>query len=120
MGFAEAITSGFSSMTKFSGRAKRSEFWYWILFVAILEIVAYVLGGLLGRNDNAFVGLIFNLIAVVLILATLAVGCRRLHDTGKTGWLQVLLISPCVGHIILIILWLPASHAGDNQYGPAA
>lgn len=120
MGFAEAITSGFGSMTKFSGRASRSEFWYWILFVAILEVVSYFLGGLLGRNDNTLVGLIFNLIAVVLILATLAVGCRRLHDTGKTGWLQLLLIIPCVGHIILIFLWLPASHPGDNQYGPAA
>ncbi len=120
MGFAEAITSGFGSMTKFSGRANRSEFWYWILFVAILEIVAYVLRGLLGGNDNTFVGLIFNLIALVLILATLAVGCRRLHDTGKTGWLQVLLIIPCVGHIILIVLWLPASQTGDNQYGPPA
>lgn len=120
MGFAEAITSGFNSMTKFSGRATRSEFWYWILFVAILQIVVYVLGGVLGRNDNTFVGLIFNLIALVLILATLAVGCRRLHDTGKTGWLQVLLIIPCIGHIILIVLWLPASQVGNNQYGPPA
>jgi uncharacterized membrane protein YhaH (DUF805 family) len=120
MGFAEAITSGFGSMTRFSGRAQRSEFWYWILFVAILQIVVFLLGGLLGRNDNPLVGLVFNLIAAVLILATLAVGCRRLHDTGKTGWLQLLLFIPCIGHIILIVLWLPASQPGDNQYGPAA
>ena len=120
MGFGEAISSGFSSMTNFTGRAKRSEFWFWILFIYILQIVLYFLGNLLGRADNAFVAFIFYIIAVVLWLATLAVGCRRLHDTGKSGWLQLLLLIPCIGAIILIIFWAQPSQPGDNAYGPAA
>lgn len=119
MGFGEAISSGFSSMTNFAGRARRSEFWYWILFIYLLQIVLYFLGNLLGRADNAFVSFIFFIIAVVLWLATIAVGCRRLHDTGKSGWLQLLLLIPCVGAIILIVFWAQPSQPGDNAYGPS-
>ena len=119
MGFGDAISSGFGGMTNFSGRARRSEFWYWILFIYILQVVLYLLGGLLGRNDNAFVSLIFSIIALVLFLATLAVGCRRLHDTGKSGWIQLLLLVPCIGAIIMIIFWAQPSQPGDNAYGPA-
>ncbi len=58
------------------------------------------------------------LVAVIFQLLIIGVGCRRLHDTGKSGWLQVLLVLPCIGNIILWILWaLPSAH-GDNQYGP--
>ncbi|MCX6413484.1 MAG: DUF805 domain-containing protein [Actinobacteria bacterium] len=119
MGFGDAISSGFGGMTNFSGRARRSEFWYWILFIYILQVVLYLLGGLLGRNDNAFVSFIFAIIALVLWLATLAVGCRRLHDTGKSGWLQLLLLVPCIGAIIMLIFWAQPSQPGDNAYGPA-
>ena len=119
MGFGDAISSGFGGMTNFSGRARRSEFWYWIVFIYILQVVLYLLGGPLGRNDNAFVSLIFFIIALVLFLATLAVGCRRLHDTGKSGWIQLLLLVPCIGAIIMIIFWAQPSQPGDNAYGPA-
>ena len=119
MGFGDAISLGYGGMTNFSWRARRSEFWYWILFIYILQVVLYLLGGLLGRNDNAFVSFIFAIIALVLWLATLAVGCRRLHDTGKSGWLQLLLLVPCIGAIIMIIFWAQPSQPGDNAYGPA-
>jgi uncharacterized membrane protein YhaH (DUF805 family) len=57
-------------------------------------------------------------ISIILTLATIAVGCRRLHDTGKSGWLQLLWLIPCVGWIIMIVLWAQAGTPADNQYGP--
>ena len=56
--------------------------------------------------------------AAAMWLATLAVGCRRLHGTGKSGWLQLLLLIPCIGAIILIVFWVQPSTPGDNAYGP--
>jgi uncharacterized membrane protein YhaH (DUF805 family) len=119
MGFGEAISSGFSSMTQFTGRAKRSEFWYWILFIYIIQAIVYFIGGALGRNEGGFMAFIGYLVGFILWLATIAVGCRRLHDTGKSGWLQLLAILPCIGFIILIIFWAQPSQASDNAYGSA-
>jgi uncharacterized membrane protein YhaH (DUF805 family) len=120
MGFRAAISSGFNNMTNFSGRAKLAEFWFWIFFIAGVQFVLYILGGVLGRGDNSLVSFIFFVLGVVLWLATLAMGCRRLHDTGRSGWLQLLLFIPCVGVIIMIIFWAQSSQPGDNAYGPAA
>ncbi|CAB4876137.1 MAG: DUF805 domain-containing protein [Actinobacteria bacterium] len=120
MGFGEAISSGFSSMTQFDGRAKRSEFWFWVLFVYILEFVVYLVGSALRLGDNGFLNFIWFIVLLILWLATIAVGCRRLHDTGKSGWMQLLLLIPCVGIIIMIVFWAAPSQPTDNAYGPAA
>lgn len=116
MGFGQAISHNLSNMTNFSGRASRSEFWWWILALWILQvIVSLIFGGY--RMDNGFLGFIGWIVSIILVLATIAVGCRRLHDTGKSGWLQLLYLIPCIGPIILIIFWVQAGTPGDNQYG---
>jgi len=124
MGFGQAISYNFSNLTNFEGRAPRSQFWWWMLFLWLISLVVNIftggLGSLMGRNEFSFLSLVGWIIGIVVVLATVAVGARRLHDTGKSGWLQLLWILPCIGPIILIIFWAPAGNPGDNQYGPPA
>ncbi len=114
MGFTEAISSGFANITNFEGRASRPTFWYWVLFIWLLELIV---GLVLGRG-NGFVAFIAYVVYLILWLATVAVGCRRLHDTGKSGWLQLIALIPCVGIIVLIVFWVMPGTPGDNAYGP--
>ncbi len=116
MGFGQAISHNLSNMTNFSGRAGRSEFWWWILALYLINILVSLVTGV-GRYDSGFLAWIGTIIAIVLWLATLAVGCRRLHDTGKSGWLQLLLLIPCVGFIVLVVFWVQPTVPGDNVYG---
>ena len=118
MSFGQAISSGFANITNFEGRASRSAFWYWALLIFIINVVV---GLLLGswRGGGGFLAFIGWVISIILFLATIAVGCRRMHDTGKSGWFQLLWLIPCVGFIITIILWAQPGTPGDNKYGPA-
>lgn len=124
MTFGTAISSGASNLTNFTGRSSRSAFWWWYLLLFIASIIVErIVGAILGSmvEDGmtvAGLGLWSWLVAVIFQLLIIGVGCRRLHDTGKSGWLQVLLVLPCIGNIILWILWALPSAQGDNQYGP--
>ena len=118
MGFGQAISHVFGNLSNFEGRASRSEFWWWYLFIVIINFVVSIIENMV-RGSWGF-GIIAWIVWIILTLATLAVGCRRLHDTGKSGWLQLLLLLPCIGTIILIIFWAMPSSPGPNQYGDAA
>lgn len=116
MGFGQAISYNLSNMTNFSGRAARSEFWWWILGLWIFQfVVALLFGGF--TTDSGLIAFIGRIIHIILILATLAVGARRLHDTGKSGWWQLLYLIPCIGVIILIVFWATPGNPADNTYG---
>ena len=95
----------------FNGRARRKEFWMFFLFNLIVAIVLGVIDSMIGIP---VLGLIYSL---GVLLPSLAVGARRLHDTGKSGWWLLLGLIPLVG-LILIIFWVMDSNPGDNQYGP--
>jgi uncharacterized membrane protein YhaH (DUF805 family) len=118
MGFGEAISHNLNNMTNFDGRAARPEFWWWVLAIWIINVVVSIVTGGWTGSDNTFLWLIGWVVSIILTLATIAVGCRRLHDTGKSGWLQLLWLIPCVGWIIMIVLWAMPGTPADNQYGP--
>ena len=86
-----AVTAGFRNYARFDGRATRPEFWWWKLFITLASIVilsCIVLGIIAGIAEViALLGAIFGL---ATLLPTLAVTCRRLHDIGESGWLQLL------------------------------
>ena len=113
MSFVEAIKSVFSQYVGFSGRARRSEYWYFVLFEAV---ISSVLSGL-GQKVAAF-SVIGGIFALAVLLPGLAVCIRRLHDIGKSGWWILLSLIPVVGGIILIVFACKDSEPGDNQYGP--
>lgn len=105
MDFGGAIKSVFSKYATFTGRARRSEFWYWYLFT-------FIVGCVLG-----WIPVLGWLVSIALIIPNLAVGARRLHDTNRSGWWLLLNLIPLVGAIILIIWWVQDSVPGANEYG---
>lgn len=113
MSFTDAIKSVFSQYANFSGRARRSEYWYFVLFNLV---VTAVLRGL-GEASGIF-SVIAGLASLALFVPGIAVAVRRLHDIGKSGWFFLFVLIPVVGAIILIIWYCKDSDPGDNAYGP--
>jgi uncharacterized membrane protein YhaH (DUF805 family) len=99
----------------FSGRASRSEFWYFSLAGIIVCIIA---SGIISTFFDIYATVLFNnLYALLLIIPSLAVAVRRLHDIGKSGWVILIDLIPVVGFIWLIMLLAADSNQGDNKYG---
>lgn len=107
MDFVTAIKTVFGKYVVFEGRALRSEFWYFQLFTLIVNLV---LSAILSPLSAAF--------GLAVLLPSLAVGARRLHDIGRSGWWQLLWLVPIIGAIVLIIWWATKGE-GDNRFGPA-
>ncbi len=103
----------------FSGRARRKEYWMFVLFNIIFSVVATILDSVLGTLDqDTGYGLLSGLYALAVLLPSLAVLVRRLHDIGKSGWWIFITLIPLVGAIWLLVLMVTDSQPGDNQYGP--
>ena len=117
MGFGKAISTCLSNYANFNGRAHRSEFWWFWLAVLIVQVVVPSLLAVIVGTDSIVYSLLVFVLAIVLVIPLYAAGARRLHDTGKSGWLQLLVLIPCVGIIILIVLWAQQGSGVDNQYG---
>jgi uncharacterized membrane protein YhaH (DUF805 family) len=112
MGFGEAISSGFSNYVNFSGRACRSEYWFWTLFVVIADIVALAIDAAIG------IQVVSGLFGLAVLLPGIAVALRRLHDLDRTGWWIFIWFIPIVGWIILIIWFCTKGTDGPNRFGP--
>ena len=103
MNFGQAISSCLSKYAIFSGRASRSEFWWFFLFQILISLAASMLGDVIG-----------GLVSLALLLPGLAVGTRRLHDIGKSGWWQLILLTG-IGLLLLIYWWVqPTVEDGDT------
>lgn len=121
MSFGQAISSVLSKYVTFSGRARRSEYWYWVLFVFLLGVVANILDAVFGLHAYNANGVRFGWIAVIVsalvFLPSIAVTMRRLHDTGRSGWWWLVSAVCCIGSILLFFFCLGDSNPGANQYG---
>ncbi|MFE1961818.1 DUF805 domain-containing protein [Streptomyces sp. NPDC059479] len=96
----------------FSGRARRTEFWMFVLFNILAEIVVAIIDSVIGLN-SILIGLYF----LAVLIPSIAVTVRRLHDTDKSGWFYLLGFIPLVGVIILIVFCATAGTVGQNKYG---
>jgi uncharacterized membrane protein YhaH (DUF805 family) len=103
----------------FEGRARRTEYWMFVLFSVIISIVLNVLDNLLGL---AFIpgsaGWLSLLYSLAVLLPGLGVSVRRLHDTGRTGWWVLIALVPLAGAIVLIVFAALEGDRGPNAYGP--
>lgn len=98
----------------FNGRAVRSQFWYFVLFSFIISFVLGIVDGMLfGRQ---ILSMIFNL---AVLIPSIAIAVRRLHDLGKTGWWYLLIFVPLIGIIVLIVWFCMKGQTTKNQYGDA-
>lgn len=102
----------------FSGRARRSEYWYFTLFNIIFAILAMVLDSVLGLNFAPLpYGPVYALYALAMLIPGLAVAVRRLHDVNKSGWFFLIALIPFIGSIWLLILFCSEGTKGTNNYG---
>jgi uncharacterized membrane protein YhaH (DUF805 family) len=104
----------------FNGRARRTEFWMFTLFSAIISIVLGLLDSLLGLTfvEGTTSGWLGMLYALAVLLPSLGVTARRLHDTGRSGWWMLIALVPIIGGIVLIVFTATAGNVGANSYGP--
>lgn len=141
MSIGASVKHVLSNYATFNGRASRSEFWFFYLFVIIVSAILSVIDSAAGLRVGASseeivingtaiplvssgVGVLSTIFAIAMLIPFLAVGVRRLHDSDKSGWLLLLgyvLICACgIGLILLIVLWVLKGTPGDNKYGPPA
>ena len=101
----------------FNGRARRTEYWMFILFNIFFALAAAMLDNLIGTANPSGYGIIYGLYAFAIFIPGLAVSIRRLHDVGKSGWMILIGIIPLIGGIWLLVLMVSDSNPGENQYG---
>ena len=120
MGFSEAVKSGLNKFFTPYGRASRSEFWWYALFIYIIGGVLGWFGGRLQSHgmEQVWLGVIFEVLSALLGASVVCASIRRLHDTGKSGWNVLWYLLPFIGWIIEVVLLCKAPVEGENQYGP--
>ncbi len=106
----EWYTKVLKNYVTFSGRARRKEYWMFFLFNFIISIVFGIVTGIIGLPELAY------LYSLAVLLPSIAVGVRRLHDTGRSGWWLLIGLVPLIGAIVLIIFFVQDS-LEENQYG---
>ena len=104
--FVEAVKLAFVRIVDFKGRARRSEYWWFTLFnIIVSAIIAMALPDIAG------------LWSLIVLIPSLSLCIRRLHDVGKSGWWYLILFVPLVGEILLLV-WFCRDSGPDNQWGP--
>lgn len=99
----------------FSGRARRREYWMFVLFNLLIYMSLFIVAA--ASKINAFM-ILYWLYALATLIPSLAVAVRRLHDINKSGWFMLIGLIPFVGGFILLYFMVQDSQPGDNQYGP--
>jgi uncharacterized membrane protein YhaH (DUF805 family) len=107
----ENFIDAFRNFANFSGRARRTQYWMFTLFVVMFSIAIAIVEVFLG---TMFIGGLFSL---AVLVPSISLAARRLHDTGRSGWWQLILLVPLIGFIVLIVFLVQDSKE-DNEYGP--
>ena len=102
----------------FSGRARRMEYWMFVLFNILISIGLGIIDGIMGLTVGVVgIGLLGTIYALAMIIPSIAVGVRRLHDTDRTGWWCLIGFVPLIGAIVLLIFFVLDSTPGSNRFG---
>ncbi|KVM85768.1 DUF805 domain-containing protein [Burkholderia stagnalis] len=120
MNFTDAIQSVFNQYARFDGRARRAEYWYFALLTFIVSIACQLVT-MVGRSENTIALLLAIaalLVSLALIVPSLSVTVRRLHDIGRSGWFLLIALIPIVGGIILLVWMCSRGNNGPNRFGP--
>jgi uncharacterized membrane protein YhaH (DUF805 family) len=119
MSFMGAINSCLGQYAGFTGRAQRAEYWYWLLFTLLVGLVGGFIcgfvGGMLGTGTPAMI--FQGVFMLAILLPSLAVAVRRLHDLDKSGWWYLLVLVPLVGPIIMLVWFCTPGTRGPNRFG---
>jgi uncharacterized membrane protein YhaH (DUF805 family) len=114
--FLDALKNKYAT---FEGRARRQEYWYFMLFYVLAVVALAIIDNVIGMfNQEAGIGLLSAIFILATFVPTLAVTVRRLHDTDRSGWWILLEFIPIVGGLILLVFTLLDSQPGANRFGP--
>ncbi len=103
----------------FSGRARRQEYWFFVLFNFIITLALIFVDVLFGAfNPQTGLGVLSGIYSLAVFIPTFAVTVRRLHDTSRTGWWLLIAFLPLIGAIVLLVFMFLDSTSGTNEYGP--
>jgi uncharacterized membrane protein YhaH (DUF805 family) len=115
MNMIEATKACFSKYVTFSGRARRAEYWWFVLATVLVSIVLGVIDAVIGFGEF---GLLSNIWSLAVFLPSIAAGARRLHDTDRSAWWLLIMLLPLIGWIVLIVFFAQKGTAGANRFGP--
>ena len=102
----------------FEGRSRRKEYWMFVLFNIIISIVLSIVDGITGTfSAMAGLGLLSGIYSLAVLIPSLAVSVRRLHDTSRSGWWLFIALIPLVGAIVLLVFMAQDGKPEQNQYG---
>lgn len=120
MTFSEAIRTCFSKYVDFSGRAARSEYWWFVLLIVLGNLVlSFVDAAIFGSTvDGQPVSILGGIWSLALLLPAITVGVRRLHDRDMSGWWLLLSLIPVLGALVLLFFFVQSGTAGTNRFGP--
>jgi uncharacterized membrane protein YhaH (DUF805 family) len=113
MDFMTAVQTCLNNYVSFAPRARRSEYWWFGLFFLLAELVGGIVDAVVGLN-----GIVTGLVVVGLLLPSLAVLVRRLHDLDRSGWWYWIVLVPLVGPILLLVWCCSRGTLGPNRFGP--
>ncbi|POZ63803.1 DUF805 domain-containing protein [Chromobacterium alticapitis] len=105
-----------SKYAVFGGRARRKEYWYFALTNLVISLMLTIVQHKMHGGHSPW---LTNIYSLALLLPTIAVSMRRLHDVGRSGWWLWIAFIPVVGAIVLLVFHCQDSQAGDNPYGPS-
>ena len=119
MSFTIAVQKCLLNYVTFSGRAQRSEYWWFVLFAALTSVAAMILDNLLGLTMGTVDdGPIQTLAGLALLLPGISVAVRRLHDLDRTGWWVCIFLIPIIGVIVFLFFACRRGTDGANRFGP--
>ena len=103
----------------FSGRSRRKEYWYFVLFSLVVSLALSAVDALLGTfPSSANVGLLGGIYGLAVLIPSIAVSVRRLHDIDRTGWWVLISLVPVIGSIVLLVFAVLDGTPGQNRFGP--
>lgn len=101
----------------FSGRARRKEYWMFLLINLVVSVALALIDSLIGSVSESGMGLLSSVYSIGVLIPLLALSVRRLHDIGRTGWWVLISIIPVIGAVVLLVFMLLDSEPGSNRYG---
>ena len=118
MGFQDAVRTVFSKYATISGRASRSEYWWWILFVVLAQIALGIVDSVLFGSSVESPGFLGGIFALAVFLPSICVAGRRLHDRDMSAWWLLLYLIPLIGFLVLLYFYVTKGTDGPNRFGP--
>jgi len=124
---SESVTAVLRKYADFSGRANRPEYWYWVLAMFLVQIVLALIEGAILAPMLGFVAFspeagqpLRLLFSLAVLMPSLAVAVRRLHDTGRSGWWLLIQLIPILGALVILWWLIQPSEPGENRFGDSA